>query len=779
MPSRSISVLDINRTLKERIYLKELFVILFLFPVVFLLHAQKTNLLWVKQMSGTPASNARGLSITTDVSGNVYTTGFFSGHVDFDPGPGVHILNPRGIEDAFVCKLDSSGTFQWAKQIDAGNNTNYVKGKSIAVDADGSVVITGNYSQDFGLGTCYVTKLNSSGNIIWTKELGQSSEGSSIKVDNLKNVYIAGRFSGGGDFDPGPGVFDLTGGPFFFCKLDANGNFQWAIGTGAGSGFSQGDVSIALDGIGDIYGVYNMGGIGPNGFSDIFVLKLDQRGMLVWVKQMGGNDEDVGVSVVADAPGNVYIGGNFKGVADFDPGPGTYNLVINDSISNAFISKLDANGNFVWARHLKGGWQWCYSSALDSKGNLYTTGYFGKTLDFDPGPGEYNLSTSGFDIFVSKLNSNGDFVWAKQMGGTARVICNSITLDTAGTIYTTGYFFNGQVDFDPGPGTYYLDSGDDENLFVHKMGQCRGSTSSFITASTCHKYVLNGQTYTTSGLYTQYLDNSAGCDSILTLELSINTLHKVVNVTTCDSYTMNNQVYYNSGTFTDTLLTANGCDSIVTLNLAIIPPFVTKISKTICAGDSYNGYIATGIYTDTLVTINGCDSIVTLQLTVSGGPSPLLGADTTLCDGDSLRLYPGSFASYRWQDGSALDHFTIGKPGLYSVTVTDSCGSASDEIIVTGQQVCDIYFPKAFTPNNDGLNDLFRILGANNISDFRLTIYNRWGEKVFETFDYSKGWNGTHNRQSLPSQTFIWNCEYRIQGGSQRINQKGMVTLIR
>src|SRR4030095_14442882 len=163
-------------TLKERIYLKGLFVILFLFPVVFLLHAQKTNLLWVKQMAGA-AADARGLAIATDALGNVYTTGYFSSDVDFDPGQGVHILHPRGIEDAFICKLDSSGKFQWAKHTDAGTGTNYVKGRSIAVDVDSNVIITGNYSQDFGIGTCFVTKLNSAGNLIWSKDLGQSSAG--------------------------------------------------------------------------------------------------------------------------------------------------------------------------------------------------------------------------------------------------------------------------------------------------------------------------------------------------------------------------------------------------------------------------------------------------------------------------------------------------------------------------------------------------------------------------------------------------------------------------
>src|SRR5687768_5655223 len=104
--------------------------------------------------------------------------------------------------------------------------------------------------------------------------------------------------------------------------------------------------------------------------------------------------------------GNIYTTGNFRRTSDFDPGTGAYNLVSGNGISNTFMSKLDRDGNFIWAKQLAGGIQWCYSATLDNNGNLYTTGYFGNELDFDPGPGAYNLSTSGYDVFVSKLNSN-------------------------------------------------------------------------------------------------------------------------------------------------------------------------------------------------------------------------------------------------------------------------------------------------------------------------------------------------------------------------------------
>lgn len=709
-------------------------------------------------MGGTDPVDARGLAIYTDASGNVYTTGVFKGRVDFDPGPGVYFLDPFGSEDAFVLKLDSSGKFLWVKQIDLiSNSTMYARGKAIAADASGNVFITGEFSQGNLSLNCFVSKLNSAGNLLWTKQLGGYANATAIKVDGVGNVYTTGLLSSQGDFDPGPGIFNLGnfGSTIFISKLDANGNFVWAKEikghqdtSGSvifGGGGLTGEASIAIDGAQNIYisgsfggkvdfdpgsPVYTLTGSGINGSQDIFVLKLGADGNFVWAKQMGGEGLDLSVSMAVDNSGNIYTIGDFDSIADFDPGPGVYNLNAGNDFSNRFVSKLDMTGNFSWAIQLPGSIYWCYSIASDNTGNIYITGYFGNTLDFDPGPGVYNLSTSGYDIFVLKLNANGNFIWAKQLGGMATIISTSIVVDPLDNVYTTGYFFGGGVDFDPGPATYYLSAGDGENIFVHKMSQCLKKTFSDITASTCRNYTLNGQTYTTSGEKIQTLTNAAGCDSV------------------------------------------------ITLHLTITPPLFTTIAKSICAGQSFNGHSATGIYIDTLVANNGCDSITTLQLTVLPKPSPDLGSDTLLCTGDSLVLYPGNFAVYTWQDGSSQNRITIKRAGVYSVSVSDNCGSATDEIIIK-EGICDIYFPTAFSPNNDGLNDLFKILTINNLTEYHLSVYNRWGQKVFETFDYSEGWNGVYNGQLQSSQTFVWYCEFKRQVDSNRTTKKGTVTLIR
>jgi hypothetical protein len=310
-------------------------------------------------------SNDSGYSIAVDSSGNVYTTGFFEGTVDFDPGAGTTTLTSAGSADVFVSKLDSSGALVWAKSFGGASND---VGRSIAVDSSG-------------------------------------------------NVYTTGFFEGTVDFDPGAGTSNLT----------------------------------------------------SAGGADVFVSKLNSSGVLVWAKSFGGASLDVGISIAVDSSGNVYTTGYFQGTADFDPGAGTSNLTSAGDF-DIFVSKLDSSGNFVWAKSFgAAAVDTGNSIAVDSSGNVYTTGIFAGTVDFDPGAGTTTLTSAGsVDIFVSKLDSSGALVWAKGFGGASLDVGNSIAVDSSGNVYTSGYF-NGTADFDPGAGTSTLTSAGGADIFVLKL----------------------------------------------------------------------------------------------------------------------------------------------------------------------------------------------------------------------------------------------------------------------------------------------------------------------
>jgi len=465
--------------------------------------SQSPNWLWAKGMGGT--NNDIGYSIAIDASGNVYTTGHFSGTVDFDPGIGVYNLTHGG---CFFSKLDASGNFVWAKEIfwqvigysieidTAGNGDVYTTGLfygTIDFDPDSSGIF--NLTAAPGSFDIFISKLDSSGNFVWAKRMGGTGydEGRSIAVDpaGSGDVYTTGRFSGTADFDPGPGVYNLTSAgnyEIFISKLDSSGNFVWAKAMGG----TDSDIaySIAIDptGSGDVYttgffigtvdfdpdssGIFNLTSAGSY---DIFISKLDGSGNFIWAKAIGGASVsgDIGYSIAIEpsGSGDVYTTGVFAGIVDFDPDTGIFNLTGN----GIFISKLDSSGNFVWAKAIVGTNSAVgFSIALDpaGSGDVYTTGYFHGTVDFDPDSmGIFNLT--GNAIFLSKLDSSGNFVWAKAMGGGGGGTLNhgySIAFNTSGNLYITGMFNSIIIDFDTISLTNADNSGYTSDIFIAKLG---------------------------------------------------------------------------------------------------------------------------------------------------------------------------------------------------------------------------------------------------------------------------------------------------------------------
>jgi gliding motility-associated-like protein len=246
------------------------------------------------------------------------------------------------------------------------------------------------------------------------------SGGYGIAHDDLGNVYVTGRFTGTIDFDPGAGVTNLT----------------------------------------------------SAGAQDTYITKMDAAGNLVWAKRVGGPNDVYSFDVAVDEAGNVYVTGAFSGTADFDPGPGTFNLSsIGLFFDEIFVLKLDVNGDLAWARKMgSSDFDFGRSIAVSAAGNVFTTGSFRGTVDFDPGPGTSLLTSAagGNDIFISKLNSSGNFVWAKRLGGTSSDTGYAITLDAAENVYTTGSFST-TADFDPGASVFNLTEVNNGDIFISKL----------------------------------------------------------------------------------------------------------------------------------------------------------------------------------------------------------------------------------------------------------------------------------------------------------------------
>ena len=394
------------------------------------------NLIWVKQIGSDMRDEAN--AITLDASGNIYITGTFSNTVDFDTGSETYNLTGPFVGNPFILKLDADGNFIWAKNL---SGTNGGEGRSITLDLNGNIYTTGYFqgtfdfdpgNEEFNLTAtgldAYIHKMDANGNLIWVKQISGSGAPNrrhvlpnAIDTDGNGNVYTTGYFYEIADFNPGTETYNLTSSgatDIFIQKLDTEGNFLWAKQMGATA--SDQGTSLTINQDGDIFTTGYFAGkvdFGPGagttsltaiGSQDAYILKLDDSGKLIWVKQVGGTKFTQGNSITTDPNGNVYTLGNFMGTVDIDPGEGITDF---ESLSlDGFILKLDTNGNYIWATQNRSNSHIDHrgnSIAVDKDDNVYSTGHFIATVDFDPGDEEFLLtSASGYlEIYIQKLGA--------------------------------------------------------------------------------------------------------------------------------------------------------------------------------------------------------------------------------------------------------------------------------------------------------------------------------------------------------------------------------------
>jgi hypothetical protein len=385
------------------------------------------NFLWVKHIKGNEAA---AITMDADAAGNIFIGGFFTGIVDFDPGTSQYNLQSKGNDDIFIMKITPDGDLAWAYSF---GSLGYDEGLSLKVDKTGAVFFTGYFygTIDFdpGTGTKYLAatgqawafllKLNSAGNLVFAKCFGGAvyCNGSGLDVDNSGNIYITGGFSGKVDSDPGPGTFNITSindQDAYILKLDSMAAFLWAAQ--AGGKRADYGTSVAVDALDNVYitGSFNdtiefNSGPAPvriksAGDEDIFIWKLNEAGTYVWAYSLGGAGNDHVYGAKTDASGDVYIFGTFNSTAYLDPFK-TYQATAAGG-ADIFISKIGRFGNLVWAATFQGtGDEAPAAVVVDANYRIYTTGWFSKTVDFDPQAGTANIVCSNtYNAFLQKMN---------------------------------------------------------------------------------------------------------------------------------------------------------------------------------------------------------------------------------------------------------------------------------------------------------------------------------------------------------------------------------------
>jgi hypothetical protein len=705
---------------------------------IFLFHYTNAQTFkWAAQFGGTDYDTGEEMAV--DSAGNVYTVGIFNSTADFDPGASTYNLTSAGAQDVYVVKVESNKNFVWAVRV-GGKQQDF----SYSIALNGSAVfICGNFRDtvDFNPGAptynlisaggsdIFILKLDTASNFIWAKQIGGSGNdvAEKISIDNAGNLLLCGTFQDTADFNPNAGVHDMISigsADAYVLKLQPSGNFVWAGQFGNSSG--QFANSITTDAANDVYvtgeyygtidfdpgaAVYNLTATGFN--ANVFVFKWSSAGNFIWADDMGNSSGgDEGYAIKTDASGNPVITGSYFGTVDFDPGPNMYNLTATGNNGDIFILKLTSStGTFVFAKTVGGsGLDQAYGLALNLAGDIYVTGFYSLTADFDPGTSTFNMIASGpADAFILELDASGNFLWAYGFGGTDNDFARGITTNGS-DVYISGVFAY-TADFNPGIQTYNISSfSNTPDAFLVKLRFCT-PVQNMVSYSLCpgDSIFAGGIYQTIPGVYFDYFTAAGGCDSIVTSIVQYTfTLNLGNDISSCehDSVLINSNV--------------GGADYLWSTGETTAAIFVTT-------ADAY--WVS--------VTYNGCTLEDTISVSFNPLPAVALGNDTIICENASITYNAGSgFNSYIWSDGSTNDSFVLNGSsgaGTYTVSViiTDSAGcSNSDtvEVIVSTCAGIDFYSRGDFNCYPLPANDYLFVQSPEKIN--QITLFDAIGKVV-------------------------------------------------
>ncbi|MBL7752837.1 MAG: T9SS type A sorting domain-containing protein [Chitinophagaceae bacterium] len=393
-------------------------------------------------------------------------------------------------------QLDAQTTFQWARQY---SGSGAVEAAAIASDPNGYIYVVGNFRQvndfDPGPGTLnltpvtafytdvFITKLDASGNLVWAKSFGGNFDDAavSVAVDDSGSVVIGGVFFGTCDFNPSASTNNITStsntNDAFIAKYDSSGNYKWARRLGnTGANESVKSIAIAsnydiifggeLSGTIDFDPSATTANVASSGGTDAYVARYTTMGTYIWAKKAGGSSAEILNAVKLASNGDVLFTGSFNGTVDFDPSATTANLV-SAGPANAFVARWSSTGTYVWAKSV-GGFDAGAGTGVgeDNSGNIYVSGNFVGTADFDPsGTTAYFTSAGSTDQFIWKLSSTGTYIFNKVIGSTLGDNISSMHVTSAGFVTTTGGF-SGTIDFDPNAGTSNLISAGSGDIYI-------------------------------------------------------------------------------------------------------------------------------------------------------------------------------------------------------------------------------------------------------------------------------------------------------------------------
>lgn len=550
---------------------------------------------WAKTYGGNGYEISTGISI--DSSNNIYVTGNLWTRADFDPGKDTTYLQSTGFgTDVFIQKFDENGDLLWVKS--CGGHF-HDEGSAIAVSPSGCVYLAGNFvdSADLnpdtgkyivhssGSDDIFILKLDPKGKFRWANTIGgpKTEEVHALKLDNNNNVYLCGNYtdtlnispSGSSHIVESKGLYDG-----FVQKLDSNGKHLWTIDFG-GSGFDLANDLFVDNGDNTWLTGYFSDTLNVNskkliskGKEDVLVLKIDPTGKITWAKQIGGIGVDKGVTIAVDQHKNGYISGSFE----------------------QFLS-------------------------LDPKGIAPSVSSYG-----------------GKDIFLVKLDSNGNYIWGKPWGGSSVDLPTKLLLPSNGDIVCLGTFLD-QVDFDPGSGVASGNSSIGADIFlttfdssgIHKGFQQYGGdgdvTLNDVAIITADQILSTGYFHKSIDLdptNRKFIRTTTGAEDIYLQKLKATCTNTIdsIHAVNCISYLAPSKktTWTKTGIYYDTLSSSANCDSILIIDLTIVNSLADTLKVSSCVNFQPKGsktvYKSSGTYVDTVIGHSGCDSLIVFDLVI-------------------------------------------------------------------------------------------------------------------------------------------------------------------
>jgi len=590
---------------------------------------------WVKQFGST--EREFNTEITTNGT-DIYVAGQLQDSINFDPKVAGTTIDPKGTQDVYFLQLDSSGKLQWVKSI---GSTGYETVNAITLDKNGNLYLVGyfNNTVDFdpGIKTYnvkaapvsdgYILRLTSKGDFGWVKTLTSPNlvDIDAIALDTSSNIYLTGLFSDKTDFDPGPKNFDLTatgGFDAFLLKLKNTGDFVWAVGQGA----SQNDRgrTLHLDQkrgttiftSGSFYGTVDFDpestkfNMTSNGISDTYFQKLKECKVKTSTQVVVACDSFTWIN------GLTYKFDNNFAKHTLIAQDGCDIVTLNLSFNRTGTDKVSACDSLEW---IDG--QTYYTSNNTAKHTLLNS----KGCD----------SVVSLELSMAYSSVQKDIVLACDSFRWINGVTYYTNNTTAEAMLTSSQGCDSIVQLDLSFGA--------PDRTIQKETSC---ASSFTW--------INGKRYTSNSYGdSMVLANSFGCDSTVILDLTFaSKFPKMDKVQACDSFTWINGITYKENNFSDqdTLVSSAGCDSIVRLQLTLNKSSFSTDNLQACDsytwidGNTYTTSNQDAVYTTT--NQFGCDSTVALKLTVNTVDETLIVTDTSLEAVEDQ-------AKYQWLDCEA------------------------------------------------------------------------------------------------------------------------------